>query len=85
MGSSVTRVTAVGVGTTEMQRYDLVHSDKVIRLWDMPGGNDQHGMNEHNLKELEFHLKNEQHVSSVILCNKTGRNLRGSEQESLLL
>lgn len=68
-----------------MEKYELDYRGKVLRLWDLPGPDDQFNMDEYNIERLRAHLRNEQQVSSVVLVNRTGRNLKKTEQKALLL
>jgi GTP-binding protein EngB required for normal cell division len=85
LGQKVTTAQNQGVGTTRMEKYELEYRGKVLRLWDLPGPDDQFNMDEYNIERLRAHLRNEQQVSSVILVNRAGRNLKKTEQKALLL
>jgi GTP-binding protein EngB required for normal cell division len=85
LGEKVTSAQNQGVGTTRMEKYEFDYRGKVLRLWDLPGPDDQFNMDEYNIQRLRAHLRNEQQVSSVILVNRTGRNLKKTEQKALLL
>lgn len=85
LGKEVTSAQKQGVGTTRMEKYEFEHRGKVLRLWDLPGPDDQFNMDEYNIERLRAHLRNEQQVSSVVLVNRTGRNLKKTEQKALLL